>query len=155
MPENEDLVFTLETVVEKFEDHIAPHAMAVCQHLANAFWRMQVRLRHPSNLGVCYGSGPGCCVNPGSVQPQIWLRRSCSGTCFTTFLQAPIRRRLSNTKPLSHSLSLLRMARTLADTWPSVSTSRTRQSLLPHVKICDADKRPHVIGGVFVSLSLL
>eukprot|EP00884_Botryococcus_braunii_P004058 jgi/Botrbrau1/13653/Bobra.0292s0003.1 len=41
LPENEDLVFALETVVDKFGEAIAPHALAVCQHLANAFWRMQ------------------------------------------------------------------------------------------------------------------
>jgi hypothetical protein len=42
LPENEDLVFTLESVVDKFGVAIAPHALAVCQHLTNAFWRMQV-----------------------------------------------------------------------------------------------------------------
>lgn len=41
--ENEDLVFTLETIVEKFGEDMAPYAVGLCQHLTEAFWRMQVR----------------------------------------------------------------------------------------------------------------
>ncbi|WVY92645.1 hypothetical protein V8G54_031733 [Vigna mungo] len=37
--ENEDLVFTLETIVDKFEEEMAPYALGLCQHLAAAFWR--------------------------------------------------------------------------------------------------------------------
>lgn len=40
--ESEDLLFTLETVVEKFGEEIAPYAVGLCQHLAAAFWRIQV-----------------------------------------------------------------------------------------------------------------
>ncbi|BAT93510.1 Importin beta-like [Vigna angularis] len=37
--ENEDLVFTLETIVDKFGEEMAPYALGLCQHLAAAFWR--------------------------------------------------------------------------------------------------------------------
>ncbi|XP_004497420.1 importin beta-like SAD2 [Cicer arietinum] len=37
--ENEDLVFTLETIVDKFGEEIAPYALGLCQNLAAAFWR--------------------------------------------------------------------------------------------------------------------
>ena len=40
--DNEDLVFTLETIVEKFEEDMAPYALGLCQHLTQAFWRLQV-----------------------------------------------------------------------------------------------------------------
>ncbi len=42
--ENEDLIFTLETLVERFDEEMAPYAVGLTQHLAAAFWRMQVRL---------------------------------------------------------------------------------------------------------------
>ena len=48
--ENEDLIFTLETLVERFDEEMAPYAVGLTQHLAAAFWRMQVLL--PSFL-VC------------------------------------------------------------------------------------------------------
>ena len=41
--ESEDLVFTLETIVEKFGEEMAPYAVGVCQHLTQAFWRACVR----------------------------------------------------------------------------------------------------------------
>lgn len=31
--ENEDLVFTLETIVDKFGEEMAPYAMGLCQNL--------------------------------------------------------------------------------------------------------------------------
>ncbi|KAK9159720.1 hypothetical protein Syun_006061 [Stephania yunnanensis] len=37
--ENEDLVFTLETIVDKFGEEMAPYAFGLCQNLANAFWK--------------------------------------------------------------------------------------------------------------------
>ncbi|XVE81091.1 hypothetical protein DITRI_Ditri15bG0035500 [Diplodiscus trichospermus] len=37
--ENEDLVFTLETIVDKFGEEMAPYALGLCQNLATAFWR--------------------------------------------------------------------------------------------------------------------
>ncbi|KAL8532685.1 hypothetical protein ACS0TY_009047 [Phlomoides rotata] len=33
--ENEDLVFTLETIVDKFGEEMAPHALGLCQNLLN------------------------------------------------------------------------------------------------------------------------
>lgn len=38
--ENEDLVMTLETIVEKFGDEIAPYAVGLCQNLTAAFMKM-------------------------------------------------------------------------------------------------------------------
>lgn len=38
--ENEDLVMTLETIVEKFGDEIAPYAVGLCQNLNVAFMKM-------------------------------------------------------------------------------------------------------------------
>ncbi|KAE8673868.1 Importin beta-like SAD2 [Hibiscus syriacus] len=37
--ENEDLVFILETIVDKFGEEMAPYALGLCQNLAAAFWR--------------------------------------------------------------------------------------------------------------------
>lgn len=37
--DNEDLVLTLEAMVEKFEDEMAPFALGLTHHLAAAFWR--------------------------------------------------------------------------------------------------------------------
>ncbi|EFJ12043.1 hypothetical protein SELMODRAFT_158348 [Selaginella moellendorffii] len=37
--ENEDLVFTLETIVNKFGEEMAPYALGLCQNLAAAFWK--------------------------------------------------------------------------------------------------------------------
>uniref|UniRef100_A0A0A0LQB3 Importin N-terminal domain-containing protein n=1 Tax=Cucumis sativus TaxID=3659 RepID=A0A0A0LQB3_CUCSA len=37
--ENEDLVFTLETIVDKFGEEMAPYALGLCHNLAAAFWR--------------------------------------------------------------------------------------------------------------------
>eukprot|EP00899_Mesostigma_viride_P026574 jgi/Mesvir1/7100/Mv09206-RA.2 len=37
--ENEDLVFTLETIVDKFGEEIAPYALGLTQNLTAAFWR--------------------------------------------------------------------------------------------------------------------
>lgn len=33
--ENEDLVFTLETIVEKFDEEMAPYALGLCQNLVS------------------------------------------------------------------------------------------------------------------------
>ncbi|KAL9242505.1 hypothetical protein vseg_016497 [Gypsophila vaccaria] len=37
--ENEDIVFTLETIVDKFGEEIAPYAFGLCQNLVAAFWK--------------------------------------------------------------------------------------------------------------------
>jgi hypothetical protein len=37
--ESEDLVFTLETIVEKFGEEIAPYAVGLTQNLTAAFWK--------------------------------------------------------------------------------------------------------------------
>ncbi|KAF8402253.1 hypothetical protein HHK36_013205 [Tetracentron sinense] len=37
--ENEDLVFTLETIVDKFGEEMAPYAFGLCQNMAAAFWK--------------------------------------------------------------------------------------------------------------------
>lgn len=41
------MVFTLETIVEKFGEEMAPFAVGLCQHLTQAFWRLQVWLCCP------------------------------------------------------------------------------------------------------------
>lgn len=35
--ENEDLVFTLETIVDKFGEEMAPYALGLCQNLVICF----------------------------------------------------------------------------------------------------------------------
>jgi hypothetical protein len=35
--ENEDLVFTLETIVDKFGEEMAPYALGLCQNLVCTF----------------------------------------------------------------------------------------------------------------------
>ncbi|XP_074569121.1 importin beta-like SAD2 [Curcuma longa] len=37
--ENEDIAFTLETIVDKFGEEMAPYAFGLCQNLAAAFWK--------------------------------------------------------------------------------------------------------------------
>ncbi|XP_075512049.1 importin beta-like SAD2 [Primulina tabacum] len=37
--ESEDLVFTLETIVDKFGEEMSPYALGLCQNLAAAFWK--------------------------------------------------------------------------------------------------------------------
>ncbi|KAK9824621.1 hypothetical protein WJX72_011782 [[Myrmecia] bisecta] len=39
--EHEDLVVSLESIVEKFGEDMAPYAVGLCQHLTAAFWRIQ------------------------------------------------------------------------------------------------------------------
>ncbi|CAL5220954.1 g3058 [Coccomyxa viridis] len=39
--ESEDVVFALETIVENFGSEMAPFAVGLCQHLSQAFWRLQ------------------------------------------------------------------------------------------------------------------
>ena len=41
------MVFALETIVENFGGEMAPFAVGLCQHLARAFWRLQVSLHQP------------------------------------------------------------------------------------------------------------
>ena len=36
--ENEDLVFTLETIVDKFGEEMAPYAFGLCQNLVMLFF---------------------------------------------------------------------------------------------------------------------
>ena len=55
--DNEDLVFTLETIVEKFGEDMAPYAVGLCQHLTQAFWRMQVRLLAPAQQHSIHPKG--------------------------------------------------------------------------------------------------
>ena len=38
--DNEDLVLTLETIVNKFGEEIAPYAKSLCQNLGAAFWKI-------------------------------------------------------------------------------------------------------------------
>lgn len=38
--DNEDLTFSLETVVERFSDEMAPYALGLTTHLTQQFWRI-------------------------------------------------------------------------------------------------------------------
>ena len=38
--DNDDMVATLESIVEKFGEEMAPYAVGLMQHLAIAFWRI-------------------------------------------------------------------------------------------------------------------
>ena len=46
--ESEDVVFALETIVENFGSEMAPFAVGLCQHLSQAYWRLQVG--HPNSF---------------------------------------------------------------------------------------------------------
>ena len=59
--DNEDLVFTLETIVEKFGEEMAPYAVGLCTHLTRAFWRMQVLPSATSPYLLCL---MGCFCQP-------------------------------------------------------------------------------------------
>ena len=52
--DNEDLVATLETVVEKFGEEMAPYATTLCQHLTDKFWRLKVGLKLSNRCMACY-----------------------------------------------------------------------------------------------------
>ena len=47
--EADDLVVTLEGIVEKFGEEIAPYAVGLCQHLTSAFYRT-LQVRHIPSL---------------------------------------------------------------------------------------------------------
>lgn len=55
--ESEDVVFALETIVENFGGEMAPFAVGLCQHLTQAFWRLQVRL---APLKAMSAAAPHC-----------------------------------------------------------------------------------------------
>lgn len=38
--ENDDLVFTLETIVDKFGEEMAPYAFGLCQSLVKFYFRL-------------------------------------------------------------------------------------------------------------------
>jgi hypothetical protein len=43
--ENEDLVFTLETIVDKFGEEMAPYALGLCQNLVcSSFYNFKLSL---------------------------------------------------------------------------------------------------------------
>lgn len=85
--ENEDLIFTLETLVERFDEEMAPFAVGLTQHLAAAFWRMQVTLPHHGHLltgkllctiQAVLQRQPGCgrCLGTGTA--DLYLLQICS-----------------------------------------------------------------------------
>ena len=49
--ESEDVVFALETIVENFGSEMAPFAVGLCQHLSQAFWRLQASRKLPTPTG--------------------------------------------------------------------------------------------------------
>ena len=52
--ENEDLVFTLETIVDKFGEEMTPYALRLCQNLAAAFWRCMQSAEAKESLGQIF-----------------------------------------------------------------------------------------------------
>ena len=42
--DHEDLMFSLEVVVEKFASDMPPYALHLVQHLAAGFWKIVVRV---------------------------------------------------------------------------------------------------------------
>ena len=73
------MVFALETIVENFGGEMAPFAVGLCQHLAHAFWRLQVNLNHPillHHILMPRGRPRG---GAGSV-PDLLREKSQSGT---------------------------------------------------------------------------
>lgn len=56
--DNEDLVFTLETIVENLGEEIAPYALGLCTSLANAFWKcIQSEVEEEDELGAMAAVG--------------------------------------------------------------------------------------------------
>ena len=80
--ESEDVVFTLETIVEKFGEEMAPFAVGLCQHLTQAFWRLQARAACSTPL-LPVGHATG--GFPVTLHTQLWcldpppLRLCCAG----------------------------------------------------------------------------
>ncbi|EIE23737.1 ARM repeat-containing protein [Coccomyxa subellipsoidea C-169] len=58
--ESEDVVFTLETIVEKFGEEMAPFAVGLCQHLSQAFWRLQEAADEEDDEGEGLMASYGC-----------------------------------------------------------------------------------------------
>ncbi|BDA47636.1 Importin-7 [Coccomyxa sp. Obi] len=58
--ESEDVVFTLETIVEKFGEEMAPFAVGLCQHLTQAFWRLQEAADEEEDEGEGLMAAYGC-----------------------------------------------------------------------------------------------
>ncbi|KAJ8559645.1 hypothetical protein K7X08_003703 [Anisodus acutangulus] len=55
--ENEDLVFTLEIIVDKFGEEMAPYALGLCQNLAAAFWKCINMAEEGDDLGALAAVG--------------------------------------------------------------------------------------------------
>lgn len=49
--ENEDLVFTLETIVDKFGEEMAPYALGLCQNLVSYLYML---IKYLSNFFYSY-----------------------------------------------------------------------------------------------------
>ena len=47
------MVFALETIVENFGSEMAPFAVGLCQHLSQAFWRLQASQALPTHDWAC------------------------------------------------------------------------------------------------------
>lgn len=59
--EADDLVVTLEGIVEKFGEEIAPYAVGLCQHLTSAFYRtLQVQLPDGLECSRVLDARPHC-----------------------------------------------------------------------------------------------
>lgn len=79
--DNEELVFSLEALVEKFGEQMAPYAVGLCHHLAGAFWRMALGQEGAGarpqlcHTACCQCFSVLCCTNgwsPAIVAVATW-----------------------------------------------------------------------------------
>ncbi|KAL8487473.1 hypothetical protein ACS0TY_023515 [Phlomoides rotata] len=71
--ENEDLVFTLETIVDKFGEEMAPYALGLCQNLAAAFWKFMNTAEEDDE-----GDDPGALAAVGCLRAISTILESVS-----------------------------------------------------------------------------
>ncbi|EPS68871.1 hypothetical protein M569_05897, partial [Genlisea aurea] len=72
--ENEDLVFTLETIVDKFGEEIVPYARELCQKLAEAFWKCMDAAEKDEE-----GDDPGALAAVGCLRAISTILESVNG----------------------------------------------------------------------------
>ena len=71
--ESEDLVFTLETIVEKFGEEIAPYALGLTQNLCAAFWKLDANEddKDDDDMGGALAS-VGCLRAIATILEPVW-----------------------------------------------------------------------------------
>lgn len=79
--DNEDLIFTLEAIVEKFGDDIAPYAVNMARQLTEAFYKYANAAEDSDNdddtdTGAWVRAGRASCVSTSNCAEACSLRRS-------------------------------------------------------------------------------